>query len=223
MKRHIALYWGFSVAAALCVAGGIAAFCATAMGENALYIGVIAIVLGVVSLLMLATTVAQDNFNLRCGKLCDEKRYEEERALIEGRMKSPFFFLIRMVALTRYIRVSVALDDLPTAKRYIDSLRHGGGAGWKYKTAFFYILIKLDEGDVQTARTEYEEFRTQCQSAEIYREEIEILTAVFHRLLKTNNTEPLPKAAVESPFPVLGRVLGRIYEERVKESGETWN
>ena len=222
MKRHISLYWGFSVSAALCFAGAIAGFCAYAMGVNVLYVGVIGIVFGVVSLLALGTVIGQDNLNLHCGRLCEEKKYEEERALIERKMKSPFFFLYRTVALKRYIRVNMALDDLPTAKRAIDILRHGGGAGWKYMTAFFFILIKLDEGDRETARTEYEEFRTQCAHAEIYKEQIEILTAVFRRIFGTNNNEPLPASVVGAPFPVIGRVLGRVYEERAAENANVW-
>ncbi len=216
MKRQVGLYVGFSLSAALCAAGAVASFV-----YGVIYMGVIASVVAAVAVLWLATAIAQDNFNLRCGKLCEEKKYEEERALIEKKMKSPFFFLIRIVALTRYIRVSMALDDLPTAKRYIDSLRHGGGEGWKYKTAFFFILIKLDEGDFETARFEYEDFRRACANAEIYKEELEILSAIYRRLLKTD-TEPLPAAAVDSPFPVLGRVLGRIYEARAAQSGEEW-
>ncbi len=218
MKRHIAVYALYSVAAALLVAATVFGF----LSRDYYYVGIIGAVALLADVLALCLVIAQDNLNIKCGKLCENKQYAEEKALIEKKMKSPFFFLIRMVALTRYIRVNMALDDLPTAKRYIDSLRHGGGAGWKYKTAFFYILIKLDEGDVATARTEYEEFRTQCAHAEIYREEIEVLTAIFHRLFKTTNSEPLPAAAVGSPFPVVNRVLGRVYEERAAEQTAEW-
>ena len=112
----------------------------------------------------------------------------------------------------------MALDDLETASRYVESLRHGGGAGWKYKTAYSHILIKLDAGDIETARTEYEEFRTQCAHAEIYREQIAILKAIFQRLLTVRNTEPLPAAAVESPYPVISRILGKHYEAQFAES-----
>ncbi len=221
MKRNLFAYIGLSVCAAVFLAFGI--WVLAVRNESAYIVcGIFLLIFAVSAACLLAKLVIQDNLNLKCGKLCEEKRYEEERALIEKKMKSPFFFLIRMVALTRYIRASMALDDLPTAKRYIDSLRHGGGAGWKYMTAYYYILIKLDEGDVQTARTEYEEFRTQCAHAEIYKEQIEVLTAVFQRVFGTNNDEPLPKAAVESPFPVLGRVLGRIYEKRAAEGNGQW-
>lgn len=224
MKRHVVFYWGFSLAAALCLAGAAASFCAYGLGErDVLYVGVLGIIFGIVSLLMLLTIIGQDNLNIHCGKLCEAKQYEEERALIEKKMRSPFFFLIRTVALTRYIRVCMALDDLPTAKRYIDSLRHGGGAGWKYRTAFFFIFIQLDEGNIETARAEYEEFRTQCGQSEIYKEEISVLGAVFQRIFKTANSGPLPEAAARSPFPVVGRVLGRILEARASAGASEWD
>ncbi len=217
-KRNLFVYIGFSVAAALLIAGTVLGF----LFDEYYYLGIIGAVALAADVIALATVITRDNLNIKCGKLCDEKRYAEEKALIEKKMKSPFFFLVRTVALLRYVRVNMALDDLPTAKRYIDTLRHGGGLGWKYMTAYFYILIKLDEGDIATARTEYEEFRTQCAHAEIYREQIEVLRAIFHRLFKTNNTEPLPAAAVNSPFPIVNRVLGRTYEARAAEFAATW-
>ena len=216
MKRNLFVYIGLSAAAALLIAGTVLGF----LSDEYYYLGIIGAVVLIADVFALATVITQDNLNIKCGKLCDEKRYDEEKALIERKMKSPLFFLIRTVALTRYVRVNMALDDLPTAKRYVDRLRHGGGLGWKYMTAYYFILIKLDEGDLVTARTEYEEFRTQCAHAEIYREQIEVLTAIFHRLFGTNNMEPLPAAAVSSPFPVVSRVLGRVYEARA--AGMEW-
>ncbi len=218
MKRNLFVYIGLSAAAALLIAGTVLGF----LSDEYYYLGIIGAVVLIADVFALATVITQDNLNIKCGKLCDEKRYAEEKALIEKKMRSPLFFLVRTVALMRYVRVNMALDDLPTAKRYIDALRHGGGAGWKYMTAYFYILIKLDEGEIVTARTEYEEFRTQCAHAEIYREQIEVLRAIFHRLFKTNNTEPLPAAAVNSPFPIVNRVLGRTYEERAAELAAVW-
>lgn len=221
MKRNLFLYIGLPILSAVCLALG-AWLLAVQKQAGELVLGILLLVFAVFVLLILTKIVIQDNLNIKCGKLCEEKKYAEEKALIEKKMGSPFFFLVRTVALMRYVRVSMALDDLPTAKRYIDRLRHGGGAGWKYMTAFFFILIKLDEGDVATARTEYEEFRTQCAHAEIYREQIEVLTAVFRRLFGADNAQPLPKAVVDSPFPVVSRVLGRAYEARSAARAEEW-
>ncbi len=221
MKRNLFVYIGLPICAAIFLAFGIVVLFLGGKPQG-IVAAVFLFVLAVFLLLFFAKVVIQDNLNIKCGKLCGEKRYDEEKTLIERKMKSPFFFLIRTVALTRYVRVNMALDDIATAKRYIDRLRHGGGDGWKYMTAFFFILIKLDEGDLQTAAGEYESFRTQCAHAEIYREQIEILTAVFHRILKTDNAEPLPASVVDAPFPVISRVLGRVYEERAAKSHAEW-
>ncbi len=221
MKRNLFVYIGLPVCAAIFLGFG-SWLLAIQREPGYIFSGSLLLALALLSLLVLAKIVMQDNLNIRCGKLCAEKRYDEERALIERKMNSPFFFLVRIVAIRRYVRASMALDDLPTAKRYIDVLRHGGGAGWKYMTAYCYILIKLDEGDLKTARTEFEEFRTQCAHAEIYREQIEVLTAIFHRIFATNNNEPLPQAAANSPFPVVGRILGRAYEARFAARGDEW-
>ena len=175
------------------------------------------------ALLALAVFAAQDSVNIPCEKLFRERKFEEERALLEKKMKSPFFFLMRIPALKHYICTCMALDDLPTAERYIDRLRHGGGKGWKYMTAYLYILIKLDEEDMATARAEFEEFRKDCAHAEIYQTQIEILTAVFSRLLTARDAKPLPASAVESSYPVVSRILGRHYEAQVANSDAEWN
>lgn len=222
MKRNLFVYIGLPICAAIFLAFGIVVLVLDSEPREIVG-GVILLAAAVFVLLLLAKIVMQDNLNLKCGKLCEEKKYDEERALIEKKMKSPFFFLVRIVAIMRYIRASMALDDLPAAKRYIDVLRHNGGKGWKYMTAYYFILIKLDEGDISTARTEYEEFRTECAHAEIYKDQIAVLTAVFHRVFGTNNNEPLPQVAVNSPFPVLGRILGKAYEARVAASEAEWN
>ena len=219
MKRNLFVYVSLPIVSAFFLAFGVWML-AIQNTTGDIVIGAFLLAFSVFVALVLMKIVMQDNLNIRCGTLCAEKKYDEERALIERKMKSPFFFLVRIVAIKRYIRASMALDDLPTAKRYIDVLRHGGGAGWKYMTAYCYILIKLDEGDFKTARTEFEEFRAQCAHAEIYRDQIETLAAIFHRVYGTNNAEPLPKSAVDSPFPVIGRILGKIYEERF--AGTEW-
>ena len=215
-KRHTSVYVLFSIAAALCLAATVFGFVA----DKYYYIGIIGAVLFVFAAAALATVITRDNLNIKCGVLCDNRQYAE--ALIEKKMRSPFFFLIRTVALMRYIRVNMALDDLPTAKRYVDRLRHGGGEGWRYMTDFYYILIELDAGELSQAYTEYGEFRTACQHAEIYREQLEILSAIFHRLYQTGNNDPLPQSAVNCPFPVVSRVLGRAYEAGATKLDGAW-
>ena len=184
--------------------------------------GIVLIVFSVFVALLLTRLVLLDGINIGCGKLYNEKRYAEARALLDKKRKSPFFFLVRTVAFMWYINASMALDDLPAADYYIDLLRHNGGKGWKYMTAYPYILIRLDNGETDTARMEFEEFRRECAHAEIYREQIEVLTAIFCRLYRTANEKPLPQAAVGSAFPVVSRILGKHYEARAAESGAEW-
>lgn len=162
------------------------------------------------------------SFNKTCDQLFAERKFSELRAYIEKKMRRPLYFLVRITAMEHYIRTCMALDDLPTAAWYIDRLRHGGGKGWKYKTAYCFILIKLDEGDLPTARREFEEFRMDCSHAEIYKTQLEILTAIFTRLLTARETKPLPVAAVESNFPVVSRILGKHYEEQAERFAGEW-
>ncbi len=180
------------------------------------------IVFACLLVLLLLTTIARDRLNRTCDRLFRAKKFAEERALLEKVRKGPFSFLTRIVAMSHYVCACMALDDLPSAERIIARLRHGGGASWKYNTAYCYILIKLDGGDLKTARTEYEEFRTRCANAEIYQKQIEVLRAIFKRLLTARDESPLPEAAVHSNYPVVGRILGRAEEKRVAESLQEW-
>lgn len=184
--------------------------------------GAVGIVFACLLVLVLLTTVARDRLNRTCTRLFQAKKFAEERALLEKVRRGPFSFLTRIVAMSHYVTACMALDDLPSAERIIARLRHGGGASWKYNTAYCFILIKLDGGDIKTARTEYEEFRTRCAHAEIYQKQIEVLSAIFKRLLSVRDQAPLPAAAVNSNYPVVGRILGRAQEARIAESLEQW-
>lgn len=215
--RNLIVYSILAALAAGCIAVAVIGF---VLGE--IPMGAIGVGFTCLLILAAAITYARGWVNARCDALYTAREYAAERAYIEKKMRGPLFSFVRIIALQHYIAVCLALDDLPTAKRYIERLRHGGGEGWKYRTAYGYILILLDEGNIEAARTEYEEFRTRCAQAEIYREQIEVLRAIFHRLLKTANTEPLPEAAVNSRYPVVGRILGRIIEARAAESGAQW-
>ena len=221
MKRNLFVYISLPICAAIFLAFGI---WVNAMRSETGYIvcGGLLRAFALFVLLLLAKIALQDSLNLKCGTLFAEKRYAEERAYLEKVRKGPLSFLTRIVAMSHYVCACMALDDLPNAARIIDRLRHGGGAGWKYRTAYCYILIQLDGGALEIARTEYEEFRTQCAQAEIYRGQIEVLTAIFHRIFGTNNNEPLPEAAVNSAYPVVGRILGRVHEERAAERQGSW-
>ena len=216
MKRQAAFY--VLIACTLVVAAVM-----TALGFvwDLLILQILGICGIVVALLCLAVFGAKDSVETPCNKLFAERDYDAARMLLEKKMKSPFYFLMRIPVMKNYIRVCMALDDLGNAARYIDRLRHGGGKGWKYMTAYCFILIKLDEGDIRTARHEFEDFRKDCAHAEIYKTQIEILTAIFSRLFSARNIKPLPESAVESRFPVVSRILGRHYEAQSQK--EEWN
>lgn len=179
--------------------------------------GGVLLVLFALGLLACIGVVLQRKFNRKCTELFLAKKFDEERLLIEKKMKGPFYFFVRIAAMQHYIFTCAALDDLVTAKRYIDRLRHGGGKGWKYHTAYLYILIKLDEGDVQTARAEYDDFRRDCKDAVVYQQQLEVLKAIFQRLFSLRNAAPLPESAIESSYPVVSRILGKHFEESAEE------
>ena len=120
------------------------------------------------------------------------------------------------------LQLSMAKDELGEAKKYIDRIRHGGDAGWKYQTAYCAVLIALDEGNVSEARTEYDDFRLHNQGVELYREQLEVLDALFARLFSRNDT-PLPATVAQSHYPVVQRILGKHFEERAAASEAEWN
>ena len=94
MKRNLFVYIGLPICAAIFLAFGIVVLVLDSEPREIVG-GVILLAAAVFVLLVLAKIVMQDNLNLKCGKLCEEKKYDEERALIEKKMKSPLFFLIR--------------------------------------------------------------------------------------------------------------------------------
>lgn len=214
MKRSVTAYILLSIAIAVFAALAVVVFV-----YQIIYAGILSCIAAFVAALLLVGVILQDNLNIDCDKHFRARDFEEERAYLEKKMRSPLFFLFRVIALHYYICTCVALDDLPTAERYIDRLRHGGGAGWKYKTSYCYILIKLDQGDMKTARAEFEEFRKWCAHAEVYKVQLEVLQAIFERLLTVRDVHPLPEAAVNTYYPVVGRILGRACEEH----GKDWN
>ena len=215
MKRNIILYSLLSLVALLFA--GVAVF---GFVKESTITGVVFSVITGLWVLYIIATAARDALFDTCVKLFEEKRFEEERALLEKKMRSPFYFVLRITVIQHYISVCAALDDLATAKRYIDSIRHGGGNGWKYRTAYLYILIMLDEENFQVARTEYNDFRRDCQHAEVYKGQLEVLQAIFSQIFTLRNSTPLPKAAVGSSFPVVNRILGRCYE--TQGDSEDW-
>lgn len=215
MKRRVWVYALTAAATAAVVAGSIASFC-----EGLYAVGVITAVLALIFAFCLAGEIVQDNFRLKSEKLFAARKFDEEREMLERVQRNHLIFpFVRETFYFVALRNAAARDDLEFAKSYVERLRHGGDRGLKYKTAYVYTLILLDEGNVTAARAEYEDFRIHNERYAIYQSQLEVLGALFARLFTKNDT-PLPEAAVNSPYPVVKRILGRHFEERAISYGD---
>ena len=217
MKRRVWAYSLTGIAAAVTVTGSVVAFCFAQY-----VVGAILLPVTLVLILCLVGEIVQDNFYQKSETLFAAHQYEEERLLLERVRNNHLIFpFVRERYYLSSIRNAVARDDLALAKSYIDRLRHGGDRGLKYKTAYATVLILLDEGRVDEARTEYEDFRIHNEHYAIYKPQIEMLNALFTHLFTKNDT-PILAAAVHSPYPVIKRILGRHIEKRTAEMKEEW-
>ena len=224
IKRKVWAYVLTGIAAAIAIAGTAVAFIYAPYGA-----GAAAAAVSVILILCLAGEIVQDNFYMQSEELFSARKYEEEKALLEKVKGNHLLFpFVRERYYLIAIRNALARDDLALAKSYIARLRHNGDhlrhiedSGMKYKTAYAYILILLDEGNTKEARAEYEDFRIHNEHYAIYQSRLEVLGALFARLF-TKHDAPLPEAAVESPYPVLKRILGRHLEENIESSSEDW-
>lgn len=147
---------------------------------------------------------------------------EAEKYALEIAGSKLFYPIMRFTGFCVMLAISMAKDDLQEAEKYIFRIRHGGGAGWKYRTAYYYTLILIDKGDVPAARAEYEDFRIHNQNVEFYQSQLEVLDAIFRRLFTRNDT-PLPASVTDSFFPVVHRILGKHFEAQAAASGIEWN
>lgn len=145
-----------------------------------------------------------------------------ERAVNIIRESKIFYPIMRFSLFRVTLLLCMAKDELDEAKKSILRIRRDGGVGWKYRTAYYTILIALDEGDISLARSEYEDFRLHNQGVELYKEQLEVLDALFGRLF-THNDTPLPESVGKSVFPVVHRILGKHFEEQAAASPVEWN
>lgn len=118
-----------------------------------------------------------------------------------------FFPVYRTVAYQLYVKGELAVDNVSQAAHYVELLRHNGGEGWKYRTAFYVVLFNLDWGDFAAAHDEFSCFEKACAQSPIYREQLEVLRALF--ALIGGSGEPLPESVKNSPYPVVARIVGR--------------
>ena len=217
MKRRVWAYALTGGIAAVTMIGAVVSFC---FAQNV--VGAILVALALVLMLCLAGEIVQDNFYQKSEALFAAHQYEEERLLLERVRNNHLLFpFVRERYYLSSIRNAVARDDLSLAKSYIDRLRHGGDRGLKYKTAYATTLILLDEGKVDEARAEYEDFRVHNEHYAVYKPQLEMLNALFTYLFTKNDT-PILAAAVHSPYPVIKRILGRHIEKRAAEMKDEW-
>lgn len=71
---------------------------------------------------------------------------EAEKYAFEIAGSKLFYPIMRFTGFCVMLAISMAKDDLQEAEKYIFRIRHGGGAGWKYRMAYYYTLILIDKG-----------------------------------------------------------------------------
>ena len=225
VQRRVWAYCLTGIATAIVAAGTIVAFC------YALYpVGAILASLTLIGTLAFAGEIVQDNFYQKSERLFAARKFDEEKELIEKVKNNHLLFpFVRERYYMIAIRNALARDDLALVKSYIDRLRHGDDRlrhgddhNMKYKTAYAYILILLDEGEFSAAVAEYEDFRTHNEHYTIYKLQLEVLKALFARLSGKRDV-PLPEAAVNTPYPIIKRILGRHFEESMANAGAEWD
>ncbi len=172
------------------------------------YAGVICACMALVALWTLVGSILREKLFLDFEKRFENREYAGAKEVLDKASHNYFFYPIyRVIAHQLYIKAYLALDDTATAARHVECLRHMGGVGWKYRTAFFVSIVNLDWNDIAAARTEYAAFAHDCASSQIYREQLEILNAVFAHI--NGEDTPVPEAAKESPYPVVHRVIDK--------------
>lgn len=198
---------------AVCAVVGVcaAAFLAvTVLGiiwQNVVMITVGA-VMSLVALWVTAGSVYRERIYETFEKKFGARDYAGALETLDKASQNHFFFpLFRTIAYQLYIRGELAVDNLAEAAKYVDLLRHVGGDGWKYRTAFYVVLFNLDWGEYAVAREEFEEFEKACAHSSLYREQLETARALLN--LINGGDEPLPECVKKSPYPVVGRIVER--------------
>ena len=173
-----------------------------------LYVGVIGCIATGIALWMLAGSIARERLYLSCEAHFRKGDYAGARTVLDKASRNVLLFPVyRVIYHQLAMKTALALDDVSSAVKHIEALRHAGGTGWKYRTAFYAILIDLDWEELESARTEYGAFAKDCGHAEIYREQLDILRAVFARI--DGEEVSLPEGAKRAPYPVLHRIVDK--------------
>ena len=202
MKRNLTIVCVLNgICVAVFVAVGVVGFLYGVLGA-----GILGTFLAVIALWLLAGNIYREWLYDKVEHRFAVRDYAGARAYLDRAERNHLLYpMVRIMACQLHAQVALALDDAATVNRYISRLRHDGGNGWKYRTAFAVILLNLDWGDISAARAEYEEFRAACAHAQIYKSHIEVLDAIFAHI--EGNAVELPEEAKRSPYPVLHRVV----------------
>ncbi len=202
MKKRlliVCLVLGFCSAIAVTVA-------ALGFAFDILALGIVGCIAAAAALWFLAGNIYRDVFYVRTTAFLKEKDFAGARAILDRAESNAIFYpVVRTLVFQLGLRTAIGLDDVPEAARYVENLRHLGGAEWRYRTAYFVVMFNLDWDDVAAAREEYTDFRTDCGESEVYREQLEILDAVFAHI--DGYGEDLPESAKNSEYPIVQRVL----------------
>ncbi len=134
--------------------------------------------------------------------------YAGAKSILDRASRNHVLYPFLRIALNQmYLRIDLCLDDIPAAVRRAELLRRLGGDGWKYKTAYWFTLFNLDWEDVVAARTEYEAFRAACAHAEIYKDQLNVLAAIFAHI--DGRGGALPDSVKNADYPILHRIVRR--------------
>lgn len=204
MKRNL---WIVSVILGLCCAAFVALIVLGIVYRNAI-MGVVGGGMLLLTLWLLAGSVYRERAYEAFEKKFVARDYVGALEVLDRASSNHFFFpVFRTIAYQLYVKGELAADDLARAAHYADLLRHMGGDGWKFRTAFYVVLFNLDWGDFAAAREEFKEFEKACSHSALYREQLEILRALFGRI--DGGDEPLPESVKTSPYPVVARIVER--------------
>ena len=202
MKRNLTI---------VCVLNGICVAVFVAVGVlgfvyGVLTAGILGAFMTLIALWVLAGNIYREWLYDKVEHRFAVRDYAGARAYLDRAEHNHLLYpIVRIIACQLSLKVALAIDDIPTAARCVNRLRHNGGDGWKYRTAYPIILMNLDWDDVEAARAEYEAFRRACAHSSIYRTRLETLDAVFSHL--DGNAAPLPDEVKNSPYPIVHRVV----------------
>ncbi len=202
MKRNLTVV---CILTGLCVAL-FAATTVVGFVFDVLPVGIVGAIMTLVTLWVLAGSIYRERVYEQVEARYRVNDFAAARAILDRAEHNHLLYPIaRIIVLQLYVRVALAQDDTATAERYVSRLRHNGGDGWRYRTAYFIVLLNLDWGDVPAATAEYEAFKSACASSEIYRSRIEVLDAIFANI--HGEAREMPDTAKQSKYPIVHRVI----------------